>query len=225
VDHMARREDDRTAYLAGEDFASLSPAERAELDEVRSLLGSPATWEQPDPALENRVVAAIAEQVADRPASARARKRWALPSLRVGRPLYAFAGAAAAVAVAIAVAISVNTSSPAPRQFAMVVAGTPLAPTAHGSATLTKTDSGWRIALSASGLPHVTGGAFYEAWLKNARGVLVPVGTFNDARHVTLWAGVPPTEFPTLTVTRQRANGNPSSSGQRVLGGTITASR
>ena len=72
-------------------------------------------------------------------------------------------------------------------------------------------------------MPRLANGRYYEAWLKNAAGVLVPVGTFNDARQVTLWAGVPPPEFPSLTVTRQRANGGPASSGERVLTGTIRA--
>ena len=53
----------------------------------------------------------------------------------------------------------------------------------------------------------------------------MPVGTFNDARKVTLWAGVKPPAFPVLTVTRQRADGNPASSGERVLLGTIRAER
>jgi hypothetical protein len=30
---------------------------------------------------------------------------------------------------------------------------------------------------------------------------------------------VPPTQFPTITITRQQADGNPASSGQRVLVG------
>jgi hypothetical protein len=47
------------------------------------------------------------------------------------------------------------------------------------------------------------------------------VGTFNDARNVTLWSGVPVTKFRSLTVTQQVANGNPKSSGRRVLTGTI----
>jgi hypothetical protein len=64
-------------------------------------------------------------------------------------------------------------------------------------------------------------GRFYQAWLKNRDGVLVPVGTFNDARNVTLWSGVPVTTFRTLTVTVQPANGNPASSGRRVLSGTV----
>ena len=81
--------------------------------------------------------------------------------------------------------------------------------------------SGWQIELSASGLPHLSGGRYYQAWLKNSAGVLVPIGTFNDALKVTLWSGVPVTQFRTLTVTRQQANGNPASSGQRVLIGTI----
>ena len=91
--------------------------------------------------------------------------------------------------VAIVIAVS-GGGSPAPLQFAMVVSGTALAPGAHGSATLTKTTSGWRIELSATGLPHLANGRYYQAWLKNAAGVLVPVGTFNDAEHVTLWSGV-----------------------------------
>ena len=67
-------------------------------------------------------------------------------------------------------------------------------------------------------------GRYYQAWLKNSAGVLVPIGTFNDAVNVTLWSGVPVTQFRTLTVTRQQANGNPASSGRRVLIGTIRSS-
>ena len=74
-------------------------------------------------------------------------------------------------------------------------------------------------------VPHLEGGVYYEAWLKNAAGVLVPIGTFNDAREVTLWSGVPVTQFRTLSVTRQRAGQGPASSGVRVLLGTIRAGR
>ena len=96
---------------------------------------------------------------------------------------------------------------------------TPLAPAARGSATLTKMPSGWEIQLSATGLPHLANGRYYQAWLKNPAGILVPIGTFNQPDNVILWAGVPPTQYPTITVTRQRANGNPKSSGLRVLVG------
>ena len=43
-------------------------------------------------------------------------------------------------------------------------------------------DSGWRIELDASGLPRLDNGRFYEAWLRNAAGVLVPLGTFNEGQ-------------------------------------------
>ncbi len=143
------------------------------------------------------------------------------------RPIYAAAAIAAVVAVAVVVGLLSNggdgTSPVAtePLKFAMVVTGTPLAPNAHGSATLTKTSSGWRIDLTATGLPPLSNGRYYQAWVKNAAGTLVPVGTFNDAVSVTLWSGVPITQYRTLTVTRQQANGNPASSGQRMLIGTI----
>ena len=220
---MARSDDERIGYLAGERADSLTAHERAELDELRDLLGTSAIWEQPDPALEDRIVAAITEESRARSASAPARRSLLRHRPILRRPAYAFSGLATAVAAVVAIALAVSSSAPAPTQFAMVVSGTPLAPGANGSATLTKTGSGWRIELSASGLPRLANGRYYEAWLKNAAGVLVPVGTFNDARQVTLWAGVPPTEYPTLTVTQQRENGNPASSGERVLTGTVSA--
>ena len=38
---------------------------------------------------------------------------------------------------------------------------------------------------------------------------------------MTLWAGVSPVDFPTLTVTREEADGDQASSGQKVLVGTV----
>src|SRR4029077_21137888 len=55
---MATHEDDRAAYLAGEDPQSLTADQRAELDELRSLLGSPAAWAEPSADLEDRLVTA-----------------------------------------------------------------------------------------------------------------------------------------------------------------------
>jgi hypothetical protein len=152
------------------------------------------------------------------------------PSNLLERPLY-MAGAIAAVVGIIAVVTLLTTSggnnrssrsSPSsPSRFEMVVNGTDLAPGAHGSATLVEESSGWQITLKATGLPRLTNGRYYQAWLNNSAGVLVPVGTFNDAVDVTLWSGVPVTQFRTLTVTRQQANGNSASSGQRVLVGAV----
>ena len=38
---------------------------------------------------------------------------------------------------------------------------------------------------------------------------------------MTLWAGVSPKEFTTLTVTREAADGDQASSGEKVLVGTV----
>lgn len=127
----------------------------------------------------------------------------------------------AAVAAAAVVLGVLTTSGTSGQHFRASLAATELAPGASGKATLTKTTSGWRIELDATGLPRLDNGRFYEAWLKNDAGVLVPIGTFNEGRHVTLWAGVPPTEFTTLSVTRERADGDQTSSGEKVLVGAV----
>jgi hypothetical protein len=227
---VSASDNERIAYLSGEPVESLTPQERAELDELRALLEAPAAWEEPDAGLEDRVVAAIAEEVARAPAASApasgpaaasvsakpARARW-----RLRRPVFALGGlATAAAAIAVALVIALSAGSTQPLQFAMVVNGTSLAPAAHGTGTLTKTQSGWRIELSATGLPHLANGRYYQAWLKNPAGILVPVGTFNDAQKVTLWSGAPVTQFRAFSVTVQQANGNPASSGKRVLVGT-----
>jgi hypothetical protein len=130
-------------------------------------------------------------------------------------------GASATAVLAVAVGLSVFHSDTSPEQFRAALAPTALLPDASGDATLTKTSSGWRIELDATGLPRLENGRYYQAWLRNTAGVLVPIGTFNEGRKVTLWAGVPPTDFTTLTVTRERADGDQSSSGEKVLVGTV----
>jgi len=214
-------DDDRVAELAGEDGVSLDPADVEELEELRALLADPAVWAEPDASLEDRVVSAITTEASQRPGRpvasrprARSRSRgWTL----------AVVGVAAAALIAVAVTFSLRSTGSSSPQFSMALAATDLAPGAKGDATLTKTNSGWRIELDASGLPRLDGGRFYQAWLRNAAGVLVPIGTFNEGQKVTLWAGVSPVDFPTLTITQEQADGDQASSGQRVLVGTVNA--
>jgi hypothetical protein len=217
-------DDERISYLAGDGAESLSTDERAQLDSLTAHLRAQSTWIDPDAALEDRIVDAISSEAGGPAAMPRpaqpARRRFRWPERR---PALALGGLAlAAAAVAAVIVIAAGNSTPTGQRFAMVVKGTPIDPAASGSATLTKTGSGWRIQLSAKGLPHLSGiHFFYQAWLKNPAGILVPVGTFNDADHVTLWSGVPVTKYRVLTVTEQPANGNPVSSGKRVLIGRI----
>ena len=136
----------------------------------------------------------------------------------------ALVGAATAVAAAAAVVAVVLSSGTSRERFHVALGPTDVVPAATGEATLTKTDSGWRIDLNATGLSRLASGRFYEAWLKNPDGVLVPIGTFNEGRNVTLWAGVSPKDFPTLSVTRERADDDQASSGEKVLVGTVDTS-
>jgi hypothetical protein len=187
------------------DDSDLTPAERAELERVHDVLADPALWAEPAPDLQEAVVAAIA-------AEARAGRRRR-------RIRFAVAGIAATVLLAVGVTFSLQANRADRVEFAASLTGTELAPDAAGEVTLTKTTSGWKVELRASGLPRRADGEFYEAWLKDDSGLLVPIGTFNDGRDVILWAGVGPNAFPTLTVTREIADGDQGSSGEIVLVG------
>ena len=183
----------------------LTPAERAEVERVHGVLADPSVWAEPPLDLQERVVAAITEEAG--------------AGRRVRRIRYSLMAAAAAVVVAAGLTVGLQATRDEPVQFAASLTGTRLAPDATANVTLTKTNNGWKIELHATGLPRRTNGEFYEAWLKSDAGLLVPVGTFNEGTDVTLWSGVRPSTFPTLTVTKEVADGDQSSSGQVVLTG------
>ena len=225
---VRRRRDDEaggqeTAELAALADGSLAPERRAALEAQVAASGELA-----DRLAEQERAVSLMRSVAaqvEAPEALRARIDAQRRPRRVPAPRrLAVVGAVAAAAVAaIAVGVGVFGSSTSGQSFQAALAATDLAPGARGEATLTKMSSGWRIELDATGLPRRDGGRFYEAWLRNPAGVLVPVGTFNDGRKVTLWAGVRPTDFTTLTVTREQADGNQASSGEKVLVGTVQA--
>jgi anti-sigma factor RsiW len=223
---MRRRREDEAggqeiAELAALADGSLSPERRAVL-EARVAADSELADRLAE---QQRAVALVRSAGAEVEAPASLRERIEAPQRARRRPVtrrLALVGAAAtAVVVAVAVGLGVFGSSSSGPRFQAALAPTGVLPDAQGKATLTRTSSGWRIELDARGLPRLAGGRFYEAWLRNAAGVLVPIGTFNDGRDVTLWAGVSPNQFKSLTVTRERADGNQASSGEKVLVGTV----
>jgi len=219
-----RREDkagtEELAELAALADGSLAPERRAALDARVA-----ASTELADRLAEQQRAVALARSAGaqvEAPAALRARieaqrrvRRRRVPT----RP--ALIAASSAAVLAIALGLVVFNSGTGNERFHAALGATDLVPGAAGEATLTKTSSGWRIQLDAVGLPRLQNGRFYEAWLRNAAGVLVPIGTFNEGRHVTLWAGVSPKDFTTLTVTREQADGDQTSSGQKVLVGTV----
>jgi len=209
-----------TAELAALADGSLEPERSARLRE--RVEASP---ELADRLAEQERAVAMARSAAagvEAPAALRARIDAQRRPRRAWAPRgFAFAGAAVAAVLVVAIGITVLRSGSSAERFQGALGPTPLLPAAMGKATLTKTSSGWRIHLTASGLPRLDKGRFYQAWLRNTPGVLVPVGTFNDGRDVTLWSGVSPKDFSTLTVTRELADGDQASSGQKVLVGTV----
>jgi anti-sigma-K factor RskA len=210
-----------TPELAALADGSLPPELRAPLE--ARVAASPELAERL--AEQEQAVALVRAAVQEVEAPASLRTSIESRRARTRRPprrLVLVGATAAAAVAAVAIGVAVLGSSSSGTHFRAALGATALAPGAIGEATLTKTSSGWRIQLDATGLPRLADGRFYEAWLKNPAGVLVPIGTFNEGRHVTLWAGVPPTSFTTLTVTREGADGDQSSSGEKVLVGTVT---
>ena len=222
-----RRQDEagsqEIAELASLADGSLSPERRAAVE--ARVAASP---ELADRLAEQERAVALARSVAaevEAPATLRARVETQRRSGQARMPRrLVLAGAVATAATAVAalvIGLAVFSSSTSGERFHAALGPTELVPGADGTATLTKTSSGWRIELDATGLPRLEGGRFYEAWLRNDSGALVPIGTFNEGRNVTLWAGVSPKDFTTLTVTREQTDGDQASSGEKVLSGMV----
>lgn len=213
-------DEERIGYLGGDEGAGpIDDADRADLDETRTLLADPAVWADPPPGLDDAIVAAITTEAASRPAAPRLAPARARRTRFLRSATLVAGAAAAALVVAVVVGSGQDGDS---TQLAASLDATELAPGATGSATFEQTESGWRIELDGTGLPRLDDGRFYQAWLRNDTDVLVTIGTFNELDDVVLWAGVSPREFSTISVTQEVADGDPSSSGERVLVGSVT---
>src|SRR5262245_10422418 len=182
---------------------------------LSKLLADESMWVEPSPDLEAHIVdaleqAALVDSVVDLDAERRRRSR-----TRAVAPW-----AIAAVAAAAAVRVAIRPWSGGAPEFTAALAGTELAPAAKGSADLTDTATGFRIELDLTGLPRTKSGFYYQGWLKGPRG-LVTIGTFHTGGKVTLWSGVDPARYPTLSVTLEPEDGDPASSGKKVLVGPV----
>ncbi len=228
-------------YLETGDEALLRGLDAADADEARSLraaLDEEAAWEEPGDDLWTRIRAEVADTpqvpaaASVRAAEPRSTPTGTLPpaapatitdlgaarARRRPHPLAAgLLGAAAAAVVAVAITLAPGGGGSGD-PFAL--AATDLAPGATGSGRARSTPSGIEIVLEIEGLPRAPSGSFYEAWVKGDKG-LVPIGTFHTAGRVVLWSGVEPRDYPQLTVTIEPEDGNPASSGRRIMTGQL----
>jgi Anti-sigma-K factor rskA len=195
---------------------SLDDAARAELDELRHLLASASTWDDPPPDLADGIVADIQAEASTVPPTTDVRRRtW------VRRPVITFAAAAAAVVAVAAGAVLVTRDGDDGESFAL--AATEVIPAASGNATVESTGSGLAISLTIDGLPPAGQGTFYQAWMRGDIGS-VPIGTFHAREGdgpIDLWSGVDVADYPLMTVTIQEEGAGPESSGVVVLRGEI----
>ena len=216
--------EEREALIAGDRAGLLQPDEADQLAFMAELLADPSTWAEPDASLEDAVVLAVA--AADQASSPSVPPATTRSPGAAGTPLRRMSLAAVAVAATLAIILGVvvaTRSSPS-ADYAANLEATRSAPGAQASAAITRTKAGFRVALDAHGLPALPDGEYYQAWLKNAAGTLVPIGTFSSSDgRVTLWSGVSPKKFPTMTVTIEKADNIQASSGVRVLAGDVHA--
>ena len=209
-----RSNEERDALLAAE-LGPLEPEQAADVSLLADVLGDPATWSEPDFGLEDAVVHAVADAEPAAPTAADTRRRHRRFGLAAG-------AVAAAIAIVVGALAITGGSSP---ELKGNLAATALAPGAGGRVDVGHNRAGFRIELYAHGLAALPAGQYYQAWLKNAAGTLVPIGTFSSSDgRITLWSGVSPKDFPTLTVTIEAADNNQASSGRRVLTGEVHGS-
>jgi len=203
----------REALIAGDQATPLSPDQAAELPLLADLLADPLTWAEPRPELELAVVAAVANA---EPSTVSSITR------RMGAPRWRRIVASVAAGVVILTGAMVMTRGGTSPDFEAELAATALAPRASGSVDITHNRGGFRLTLDAGGLPPLRTGEFYQAWLKDARGTLVPIGTFSSSDETTtLWSGVSPEDFPIITVTIESSDNDQASSGRVVLAGKV----
>lgn len=189
----------------------MGPPDKEGLDLVRGVLGDEAAWSQPPPEVADHLLATVAAERKPTPFSQN-RLSW--------RPWAAAFAAAALVALVLGLFGAFDTAVQT-----IEMHGTDLEPTATGHAAIQETGTGWSIALEVSGLPPAGDGQYYEGWLWSEDGDGISVGTFNlseDDRSVVLWSGVDPDAYPSLWVTLENEDGDPSASDQVVMRGSPT---
>jgi Anti-sigma-K factor rskA len=193
----------------------------AELALVRELLTDADTWSEPDPDLEQKVMAAVtaagetAESDADPGSSGPSTPP---PVLRVAdapaRNRWRWLGWAAVVVIAAGAVIPLLRANEPDWEVTLTGTG----PTPEASATVVGwgTEAGTRMQLDAIDLPPAPEGYVYEMWMSNDD-THISAGSFRAGDAVDLWTGVRRSDFPHLWVTLEPIDSNPAANGEAVL--------
>jgi len=130
---------------------------------------------------------------------------------------------AAAAAAVIAAGLTWTMAVDAP-DSTLALSGTELAESASADVEITEKPSGFEVVLDVEDLVPAAKGTYYQAWFKDADGILVTIGTFHaraSGQDIVLWSGVEPDDYDVLTVTLQRVGDGADSSGEVVLSGPL----
>lgn len=204
--------EDRSEYL--ESGSGEKPADYERLDMIRAILAGEAVWSEPPPEVGDAVIASISDSAGSAPQTAQSRNRsfvW-------------LAGLGAAAAIVLVVVGILGLLGGDSDEIVMAVEGTELEADASGQAILRPTGDGWSIRLEVSDLPAAEPGTYYEGWMWNDDGDGVSIGTFHlrgGGEAVILWSGVSPDDYPSIWVTLEPEDGDPSASELVVMRGRI----
>jgi hypothetical protein len=184
---------------------------RDELEHLRqthALLGELAAHEPPLE-LKGRVLAHARGE-----ASARFGSGW-----KLWAPVAAALLVGGILGVGLFVAITSGSSSGVP------LTATALAPGASGELRGEKVGENLRVELEVEGLPELRKHEYYEMWYATEDGERISCGTFRaqpeGRTKVNLTAPALATSYPVIEVTREPDDGDPASSGKKVLVGDL----
>lgn len=164
----------------------------------------------------------VAEPEPEPPKPAARASRWW--HFHWGSPFVTAVTALGAAAVTAAAFIGVQLSQiTAPAVLASFDLRAPAGGTAEGSATVRHYSSGYNIVLTATDLPRLAQGQFYECWYtapgnRPGRPELISGGTFLGDGTIHMWSAGDPAEYKTMQITVEQP-GDAGQFGKVILTG------
>jgi hypothetical protein len=202
---------ERAAYITDGGRRQLDFGQSAEVRLIADLLADASTWSEPRHRLGDTVVDAVTDLASG--------------SRRPRRRVSKIVAGAAVVLATVAIVFGIVAREDAHAEFDAELRATASAPNASASAELYRNRSGFRVVLDARDLPTLPPGRYYQAWLKNAAGAVIPIGSFSSSQdEVTLWSGASTVGFVRMMVTVESNVDHLASSGPVVLVGDLRRS-